>query len=441
MEFEDLKKTYEGLFELTEDETEFRYFKTKKEYATWKKHLLSSAEGIGCRKELENYIRCREFQLYEIYELRRGLKGHRLRPADDYERRDAQYLWYPYIPLEEYTVVMAAGGTGKTYFLCGVAANVSRGIAPLGNPDPPEKPQNVLFISGEDRGGELRDRMEASGGDLSHIYVIDCVESAGLDLSADIDEFSRLISKAQAKLVIIDPWQSFIGRDVDINRINILRPVLQAISNLAKRNKCAVVLVSHVSKKVQTENINNAAIGSADFINAARSALTLTFTDEKNERLMLHTKSNYSEPGQTIRFGISKEKGVEWLGYSEIDRPTLEASVRAGKPVAQVLREKSQEREALQPLSQELLRLAEPGKRKKITYDELRERCGEDIFADLQPIRALEKAAALVPTCGLSIKMKNGIRVVGEDGKATVRRGFELYQNQAFCVHDPDRRD
>ncbi|MBR5426781.1 MAG: AAA family ATPase [Clostridia bacterium] len=429
MDLEELKVCYERLFELTEDGTEFRYFKSKKEYRHQKEMIRSAAERLGCLKEFDNYVRYREFDLYMRYDLRKGLSGHRVRSADDYDASAASFLWYPYIPSEEYTVLMAAGGTGKTYLTCGIAAFLSRGTVPLGNPEEEQGPQNVLFISGEDKGGELRVRLEASGADLEKIYVIDCVESEGLSLSEGIDEFGYLIARAQAKLVVIDPWQAFIGRDVDVNRVNILRPVLQSISNLAKRKKCAIILVSHVGKKIQADNINNAAIGSTDLINASRSVLAVAFADEKNERLMIHTKSNYSEPGQTILFAISQTKGIEWKGYSDVDRRAMEAAVRMGKSAPELMRERREEREALEPLANELRLLAVPGKKINVTYDQLRETLGEDVFLDMQPMTALGKALALIPTSGISIRAKQSIRVPAADGqKSRVRRGFELYR-------------
>ncbi|MDE7094398.1 MAG: AAA family ATPase, partial [Oscillospiraceae bacterium] len=47
----------------------------------------------------------------------------------EFEKKDIRYVWYPYIPAGDYTVLMAAGGTGKTYFACGIAATISKGEA------------------------------------------------------------------------------------------------------------------------------------------------------------------------------------------------------------------------------------------------------------------------------------------------------------------------
>ena len=48
-------------------------------------------------------------------------------PAAEYGEDTVSFVWYPYIPKGDYTVLMAPGGTGKTYFVCGIAAAIRRG--------------------------------------------------------------------------------------------------------------------------------------------------------------------------------------------------------------------------------------------------------------------------------------------------------------------------
>lgn len=426
MDLEKLKEGYELLFELTEDQTEFRWFKTKKEYMHKVDLLRDEAAQAGLIKEFENYVRTREIEFYLRYELRKGLKGHRLRPASDYKANKAVFLWEPYLPLNEYTVMMAAGGTGKTYLVCGIAAAISTGTLPMQRER--TEPKNVLIISGEDRGGELRARIASCGGDLDKIYIMDCLESMGMNLSSNLDEFGAFIQRSQAKLVVIDPWQAFLGADVDINRVNSVRPILQAISNLARSNKCAILMISHVGKRSQTENINHSAIGSTDLINAARSVLMVAFADRPEERLMVHTKSNHASPGKSILFAITEREGIDWRGYSEVDRRTLEENSKYGKSAAELLHDKKEELEELQPLADALRTIAVPGERKKISYQWMRENYGEEIFANRIPKKALDHVKELLPGLPLEINASKSFRRIREDGsRGPAERGFELY--------------
>ena len=130
--------------------------------------------------------------------------------AADFGDDKTEFVWYPYIPIGDYTVLMADGGTGKTILCCGIIANLSRGEVLPG-----EVIQNIpsatLFISAEDRGELLKKRLSASGADLNKVYVVDCMDSEGLNFTDKYDEFVQLIKNYNPKLVIIDPWHAFLG--------------------------------------------------------------------------------------------------------------------------------------------------------------------------------------------------------------------------------------
>ena len=254
--------------------------------------------------------------------------------AEDVDEEDDEFVWYPYIPRNEFTVLMADGGTGKTTFCCGIATAITKGIALPGS-DIDENPTQgkVLFITGEDRAGKLRKKLRICGADLSRINILDCFASIGLSLS-DENELQLLIEKYSPVLVIIDPWQSFLGGPVNINRIDLVRPMFQKVSKVAKNCNCGIILVSHVNKRAQSENANNSATGSTDFINAARSAIKIIFSEEPGEeniRIAVHTKSNHASAGQSLKYRITHQKGLEWIGFSDITRRTLEEAARCKK--------------------------------------------------------------------------------------------------------------
>jgi hypothetical protein len=106
------------------------------------------------------------------------------RKASEVEEDHTRFTWYPYLPAGDYSVLMAAGGTGKTIFCCGVAAAISSG-EPLpayylqGLEEEKTEPKTVLLISAEDRASMLRKRLEASGADLSRCYILDCMDTNG----------------------------------------------------------------------------------------------------------------------------------------------------------------------------------------------------------------------------------------------------------------------
>ena len=419
---------YDKLLQLNRDGSDFYFFRTKKQYKAIRNTILSYSKAAGYYDEMREYIAGKEGRVLDAFEKGVGLKGFRCRCAADFSPETASFLWRPYVPMGEYTVLMAPGGTGKTYFCCALAAAVTRGYIPMSGIND-LKPQDAMFITAEERGGELSSRLAACGADLSRVHIADCEMTAGLSLSTGINRFFKLIRSCGAKLVVIDPWQAFLGKDVDVNRINQLRPVLQSVSLLAKKADCAIILISHVGKRVAAENLNNAAIGSTDLVNAARSAIYLTNYDNGNRRIAIHSKSNYAKTGDSLLFSIDGREGVKWLGFSPLDRQTTERALRSGQTIADFVERDKEERERLRDLADALRALAEPGKTVTLTYDELREDYGEEIFCGMSPKTAVEKALELIPTSGVRVaRWKNISDINPTNNKRTTRRGFDLYQ-------------
>ena len=219
-------------------------------------------------------------------EIQNGLNephAYHAKAAAEFGEDITRFVWYPFIPIGDYTVLMAPGGTGKTYFTCGLAAAVSNGEALPGDDAPDEGPQNVLIISAEDRGELLKKRLAASNADLNRVFIIDCMNSVGLNFGEGYETFKATIAAYNPRLVVVDPWHGFLGTETDINRVNAVRPVFQKLANIAKECGCGLILVSHVNKRAQGENINHAATGSTDFINAARSGLYVLFDEEDED--------------------------------------------------------------------------------------------------------------------------------------------------------------
>ena len=135
-------------------------------------------------------------------------------PAAEYGEDTVSFVWYPYIPKGDYTVLMAPGGTGKTYFVCGIAAAISTGKALPG--DLAQPPGNVLIISAEDRGELLKQRLKASGADLTKVFILDCIGSEGMNFTTGYDSFKAAVQEHSPRLVVIDPWHGFLGAKIDI---------------------------------------------------------------------------------------------------------------------------------------------------------------------------------------------------------------------------------
>ena len=94
-------------------------------------------------------------------------------------------------------------------------------------------------------GDTIKPRLMEAGADLNRILSI-LEEKNPLSL---LDErIEKAIVENNARLLILDPIQGYLGSHVDINRANEIRSVLKSISAVAERTGCAIVLIGHLNK-------------------------------------------------------------------------------------------------------------------------------------------------------------------------------------------------
>jgi len=363
--------------------------------------------------------------------------------AYEFSQTKKRFIWYPYIPAGDFTVLMAAGGEGKTYFSCGIAATISKG-EPL--PVPNEylahqttlKSKNVLIISAEDEGGDLQKRLLGAGADLRYIDIADKSDSNGFlfpENSADtarIEAFRGTFEKCKPELIIIDPWHAFLPPSVDVNRINHVRPVFQTISALCKEFDCGLILISHINKKAQEGNANFGALGSVDFINASRSAMkVITDSREKSRRIVVHTKTNHAGFGQSVAFTID-DTGFAWDGFEpDVTKETLEDAARQHRKPLELLKDKPDYTELKKILLDIITELAEIGKETEIAYKCLEDMCEDKTFSVLASVKRKElidqiSTSEAFRSRGMSLKgYKTGCKYVDSDtGTQKYGRGF-----------------
>jgi len=371
--------------------------------------------------------------------------GRKAKCAADVEDEVHRYLWKPYVPLEDYTVLMAASGTGKTFVCCWLASQVTKGGFFPADTDfyaqdeakrtgSTPKPGNVVYISSEENAGELRHRFSEAGGDLSRFFIFDREDSAGMNFTTGFDDFLICVNQYHPKLVIIDPWQSFIGTEIDTNKVNHVRPAMQKLAIIAKRCECAVILVSHVNKKPQAENINNAAIGSTEFVNAARSALRVVADEEEQDaRILVHTKANYSAAGDSLKFHITHTGGFVYDGISLVTRSVLETAARNRKTVAEVMAQRIDDQKAKETLIEKIRELADPikpGGSTIIAFEEMQDYYGDDIFNGYpRPGAFIKKVMMTLEKYGIEIRLTTGTGIAKKATyKGKKKNGFEIYK-------------
>ena len=170
------------------------------------------------------------------------------------------------------------------------------------------------MLSVEDDLPVLRGRVEASGGDLNKCHFM--TNAAGLTFNSP--EVEQAIKQLDAKMVIFDPFQAFLGAKVDMFRSNETRPELAKLFEMCDRNDCSCAIIAHMGKSgAGDKSPVNRSLGSVDIPASMRSILQLTRNpDNEDECVMVHVKCSNAPKGQSIAYTIGDRGGVHWIGFS-----------------------------------------------------------------------------------------------------------------------------
>lgn len=258
-------------------------------------------------------------QLSDEQEARNADKKPLLTCAADVDYEPPRWTIKPYLQRGKGTLLQGDNGCGKTVLACGFAALVSSGKSVPGLEV--VTPGNVVILSVEDDLPVLRGRIEGSGGDLSRCYFM--TEASKMTLKSP--ELEKAVKQVEAKLIIFDPIQSFLGADMDMYRPNETRPVLAQLFEMCDRNDCACLILGHNGKNGLGKAAVNLALGSVDIPASMRSILHLIENPEnKAERLAIHVKCSNAPKGKTLAYGINEMGGVDWHGFSDFTIDDLE---------------------------------------------------------------------------------------------------------------------
>lgn len=132
------------------------------------------------------------------------------------------------------------------------------------------EPFNIIYQTAEDGLGDtVKPRLMEADADLERVLVIDDRDTP---LTLADERIARAIRENNARLVIIDPVQAFLGADVDMNRANEVRPIFRSLGDIAQATGCAIVLIGHLNKAAGTQSTYR-GLGSIDITAAVRSLL------------------------------------------------------------------------------------------------------------------------------------------------------------------------
>ena len=232
----------------------------------------------------------------------------------DVELTPVEWLWKPYLPFGKLSVLQGNPGEGKTYFAMHLAAACTNGKL-LPNMERME-PFNVIYQTAEDGLGDtVKPRLIEAGADLDRVLVIDDSE---VQLTLSDERIERAIIENNARLVIIDPIQAYLGADVDMNRANEVRPIFMRLGQVAQRTGCAILLIGHLNKAAGMQSLQR-GLGSIDIAAAVRSVMFIgKLKHDPTMRILTHEKSSLAPPGASLVFSLGDEGGFRWVGEYDI---------------------------------------------------------------------------------------------------------------------------
>ncbi len=244
----------------------------------------------------------------------------KLKRIAEIELQEVEWLWYPYIPFGKITIIQGDPGEGKTTLGLRLAAACSNGSGFPGMEERP--PISVIYQTAEDGLGDtVKPRLMEAEANENLIFNI----SEDTDVLTLKDErIEAAIKVTNAKLMIFDPIQGYVGEDTDINRANEIRSVMRGLAKVAEQTGCAIVFIGHLNKMKGTNSAYR-GLGTIDFRASARSVLLVgRLRKMPNVRVIVHDKSSLAPEGKSLAFNLGNDEGFKWLdGYDKITADEL----------------------------------------------------------------------------------------------------------------------
>lgn len=223
------------------------------------------------------------------------------------EIKEVEWLWYPFIPCGKITILQGDPGCGKSMMIMDVISRLTTGRA---MPDGKRfQPMNVIYQCLEDGYEDtIKPRLKQLGTDEDRILWIN---EDNKRLALDDDRIQQAMIDLEARLMVIDPFQSYLG-DSDLTNASGMRRVMTKLSLWASACNCAVILVGHFTKRSCGNELYR-GLGSVDIVALARSVLQVEKSeDESGIRYLRQVKSSLAAPGPTLSFFIDFDGSFQW---------------------------------------------------------------------------------------------------------------------------------
>jgi putative DNA primase/helicase len=222
------------------------------------------------------------------------------------------WLWPGRIPFGKLTVLDGDPGLGKSTLALDLAARMTTGRELPGGAACSRGA--VVLLSAEDGLADtVRPRLDAAGGDPSRFVAISTVQEPGgaetaPSLVEHVSQIEDAIRRESGRLLIVDPFMAYLGREINSYRDQDVRSVLAPLAALADRTGAAVLLVRHLRKGSRADGALYAGGGSIGISGAARSVLLVgKDPDDESRRIVAAVKSNLCPSPPSLAYRIETD--------------------------------------------------------------------------------------------------------------------------------------
>lgn len=247
-----------------------------------------------------------------------------LKSYSDVKAKKIEWIWKPYIACGKITILQGDPGDGKST-LALMLSSVLTSKDAKGNIDGLINEQiNVIYQSAEDSPEDTikpkLNKLKSNSNKLMYVVNDEIIDLSG-------NAIKQIIEESGAKLLILDPLQSFFKKGENMLVATDVRKMMKNLTKIAYETNCAILLIGHLNKSEGKKDLYR-GLGSIDLTAVARSVLYLKRSElDSKLRIMFQIKNSLAAEGDPVAYRIDDKKGIIWLGkYTNEDLITEKAT-------------------------------------------------------------------------------------------------------------------
>lgn len=255
-----------------------------------------------------------------------------LKSYKDVKAKKIEWIWKPYIACGKITILQGDPGDGKSTLALKLCSILTSDIETKEKIDGViDGTINVIYQSAEDDPEDtIKPKLNKLKSNTDKLMYV--VNDEIIDLTSNA--LKNIIEKANAKLIILDPLQSFIKKGENMLVATDVRKMMKNLTKIANETNCAILLIGHLNKSEGKKDLYR-GLGSIDLTAVARSVLYLKRSDlDSRIRIMYQIKNSLAAEGYPVAYKLDDKKGMIWLGKYTNEELTTEKATKDKLSVA-----------------------------------------------------------------------------------------------------------